>query len=90
MSNYHYYEGNSVGCYAGKWSSDYATDYGQKTNDQCLPYCMDRFENERSNRDQMDYQFYVLHEKPHPRPEQAKSYWPRCTLPGQAENYRRN
>lgn len=87
MSGYHHYEGsNCAGCYAGKWNMDYATDYGQKSNDQCLPHCMDRFENERSTRDQMDYQFYVKNEtssKPGP------IRWPKSTLPGQVENYKR-
>jgi len=87
MSGYHHNEGGCASCYSGQSSYDYATEYGTNSTDQCLPKCMDRFESERSGRDQSDYQFYVLREKPQER-LRAMPSMPKSTLPGQVENFR--
>lgn len=64
MSGYHYYEGKATNCYtypngAGS-SSQYTTLDGSTNPDDCLPACMTRFNEGRSNRDQYDYMVYTL------------------------------
>lgn len=76
MSNYHYYENRSCGC-AG--SGSYSNLEGSTGGDDCLPSCMNRFEKERSVKDQMDYKVFVLN--------QPNSFYPNS---GQATLSREN
>ena len=57
MSNYHYYEGGCKNCLD---NGNYTNVTGISPGDECLPACMNRFSKERSVKDQMDYQTFVI------------------------------
>ena len=86
-SGYHYHEGaNCNACYQGQ-TYDYSNAGYNTGGDACLPDCMNRFSKERSTRDQIDYQIYVLGEHVNPFPFNLNK--PAQNGRNQRENFRR-
>lgn len=66
MSNYHY--NDQSGCGSCSLKSGYRT-LGQTCATNKLPDCMDRENSERSVKDKMYYDFYVLNKPWHLKPD---------------------
>lgn len=72
MSNYHYDDQSN--CASCRTPSDYEPLKGDPKSD-CLPACLDRFNKERSSRDVMDYNFYVLGKMPKLPAREESNAW---------------
>ena len=58
MANYHY--NDKAGCSDCSSQSTSYTDLSKTSDYSCDQECICRFSNERSNKDKMDYNYYVL------------------------------
>lgn len=73
MSGYNYNDQMNSGCHSCTNASSYSSLQGT-TKEDCTASCINRFNKERSVKDQMDYNFYVKNQ-PMNLPKLSSSGW---------------